>query len=99
MCATIDISKGAVQKSFTTRNRNQKDKMVVMRLVEGPFSHLEGSWRFDALGEKGCKVTLDLKFGFASRILSLVVGPVFTKIANTLVDSFQNRARDVYGQR
>ncbi len=97
--ATLGFAVGAAQKSFTTRNRHQENKMVVISLVEGPFRSLEGFWRFDSLGEQGCKVTLDLEFDFANRMLGLVVGPVFTQIANTLVGSFQRRAKDVYGKR
>jgi len=95
--ATIELSRGGVEKAFTTCNRNQKDKMIEMRLVEGPFKRLDGFWRFDALGEDGCKVSLDLEFEFSSRMLGMVVGPVFSQIANSLVDSFQQRAVDVYG--
>jgi ribosome-associated toxin RatA of RatAB toxin-antitoxin module len=31
--------------------------------------------------------------------VSLAVGPVFNQIANSLVDAFQKRAVEVYGQR
>lgn len=97
--ATIELSKGGVEKAFTTCNRNQKNKMIEMRLVEGPFKRLEGYWRFDALGDEGCKVSFDLEFEFASRMLDMVVGPVFSQIANSLVDSFHKRAVEVYGKR
>ncbi len=97
--ATIELSKGGVNKAFTTCNRIQRDKMIEMRLVEGPFRHLEGFWRFTPLGDDGCKVSLDMEFEFASRMLDLVVGPVFSQVANSLVDSFQKRAVDVYGKR
>ena len=70
-----------------------------MRLVEGPFRQLEGFWRFETLGEKGCKILLDLEFEFSNRILKLTVGPIFDQIANTLVDAFCKRAIDVYGKR
>ncbi len=96
--ATIELSKGGVDKAFTTCNRLQRNKMIQMRLVEGPFKHLEGFWRFDPLGEQGCKVSLDLEFEFSSRMLGMVVGPVFSQIANSLVDSFQKRAAAVYGR-
>ncbi len=97
--ATIALSKGGVDKSFTTCNRHQGHKMIEMRLIEGPFQRLEGFWRFDALGDDGCKVSLDLEFEFASRVLGLVVGPVFSQVANSLIDSFQQRAVAVYGKR
>lgn len=97
--ACIEMAKGSLQKSFTTHNRHQSNKMIEMRLIDGPFKRLEGYWRFDPLGDKACKVSLDLEFEFATRMLSLMVGPVFSQIANTLVDAFQQRAVQVYGKR
>lgn len=97
--ACIELSKGKVKKSFTTLNRVQKNKMIEMRLVNGPFKHLEGFWRFDALdGGKACKVSLDMEFEFSNKILSLTVGPVFNTISNSLVDAFVQRAEEVYGR-
>ncbi|MFQ5470821.1 MAG: type II toxin-antitoxin system RatA family toxin [Gammaproteobacteria bacterium] len=97
--ASVELSKGRLNKTFTTRNRLQKDKIIEMRLVEGPFNVLEGFWRFDSMGELGSKVTLDLEYDFSSKILKLTVGPVFNQIANTLVDAFCERAVVIYGKR
>lgn len=97
--AAIDISKAGLHKTFTTLNRLQKDKMIEMRLVDGPFRHLHGFWRFEPLGDRGCKVSLDLQFEFSSKILGLTVGPVFNQIGNTLVDAFCQRAEVVFGKR
>jgi len=98
--ASVEISKGSLNKSFATRNLLQKNKMIEMKLLEGPFKHLEGFWRFNPLKDPtACKVTLDLEFEFESKLVGLAVGPVFSKIANTLVDSFSKRAVDVYGER
>ena len=95
--ATIEISKGALQKSFTTVNRLQRNKMMEMRLVEGPFKRLDGFWRFDALRQDASKVTLDLDFEFAGQWMSRLAGPIFHQIANNLVDAFCRRANDLYG--
>jgi ribosome-associated toxin RatA of RatAB toxin-antitoxin module len=96
--ATVTLAKGSVEKSFTTCNRLQRNKMIEMRLVEGPFRHLEGYWRFDALDEgRATKVSLDLEFEFSSRLVALAIGPVFNQVANSLVDAFVARARALYG--
>jgi len=98
--ASIEIAKGALNKSFTTLNRLQKDKMIEMRLLEGPFKHLEGFWRFKPLNNnQACKISLDLSFEFESKILALAVGPVFNQIGNSMVDAFCKRAVEVYGER
>ena len=96
--ASIDIAYSGLHKSFTTRNRLQINKMIEMRLVEGPFRHLEGFWRFDALDENACKISLDLEFDFSSKLVSMAFGPVFSQIANSLVDAFTKRAVEKYGK-
>ena len=40
-----------------------------------------------------------MEYDFSSKMVSFAVGPVFNKIANTLVDAFQKRAVEVYGKR
>jgi len=103
--ASLELAKGAIQKSFTTLNRNQKNKMIEMRLVEGPFKQLEGFWRFNQLvnsredTQVACKVSLDLEYEFSNALLAMTVGPVFNQIANKLVDAFSQRAVTVYGKR
>lgn len=97
--ASIEFAVGGVTRSFTTRNRYQTNKMIEMHLVDGPFSQLDGFWRFDPLGKEGSKIALFLEYGFSSRVLGLMVGPIFGQIANTLVDSFQQRAVQIYGAR
>ena len=97
--ASLNLARGGIEKSFTTCNRLQKDKMIEVRLVEGPFRRLEGFWRFDAVGEQACKVSCDLDFEFSNKLVGIAMGPVFTQIANTLVDSFCKRAVAMYGQR
>ena len=98
MKASILISKAGIERSFTTVNRFQPGKMMEMKLLEGPFRHLEGFWRFYPLREDACKVALDLDFEFSSRVITLAFGKVFTQIANTLVDAFVRRADELYGK-
>ncbi len=95
--ATIEMAKGGLQKSFTTINRLQRNKMVEVRLLQGPFRRLDGFWLFDSLREDASKITLDLEFEIAGTIASRLMGPVFNEIANSLVDAFCGRAKDLYG--
>ena len=99
LLASIDIAKGPVRKRFTTRNTRHPDTRIDIRLAEGPFRHLQGHWHFRALGEAGCKVELDLDFELSSGLLRKLLGPIFAEIANTMVDAFCRRAREVYGPR
>lgn len=97
--AAITIAYKGVHKTFTTRNLLQQDKMMEMRLIEGPFRYLHGYWHFTPLAERGSKIALDLEFEVANRLLATVLTPVFTSIATDLVDGFGRRAHELYGAR
>lgn len=93
----LEIALGKLHKAFTTRNLLKKDAEIEMQLIEGPFKRLHGVWRFEPLGEEGSKVSLHLEFEFSNKLLSMTFGSVFGHIANSLVDSFTQRAQQVYG--
>lgn len=99
MLAEVEMAFGGIRKSFLTRNVLMKPDEMDIRLVRGPFSRLEGAWRFAQVAELGSRISLDLEFDFSNRLLEMAVGPVFITIANSLVDSFKKRAREVYGSR
>lgn len=94
--ATLEIAAAGMTKSFTTRNRMQLNKMIEIRLVEGPFSHLEGFWRFDPT-DSGSLISFDLEFEFSGKMLSMLLSPLFEQIADKMVDSFCERAEQLYG--
>jgi ribosome-associated toxin RatA of RatAB toxin-antitoxin module len=93
--ASLNFAQGALHKAFTTCNRLQENKMIEIRLLDGPFHNLEGFWRFETL-ESGCRVNLDLEFEFSNKLIGMMFGPVFNTAANTLVDVFCQRAKQVY---
>jgi ribosome-associated toxin RatA of RatAB toxin-antitoxin module len=108
MTARLTLSKGGVRHDFTTRNLHRPNEEVQVQLVDGPFSLLDGTWRFLPLGRSGtdpgeepraCRIEFDLRYAFASPALEAVVSPVFDRIANTFVDSFVQRAEQVHGIR
>lgn len=97
--ASLELSKGPVTKSFTTQNElSESQDSMTLDLVEGPFHHLQGRWGFQALGDDGCKVTLDMDFEFSNRLLAMTVGPMFNEMVNRLVNAFIERAPRIYGQ-
>lgn len=97
ICASLTLVKGGIQKTFTTCNHTQKDKMIEVRLLNGPFHHLEGFWQFEALADSSCRIIFNLEFEFSNKLLSLAFGPVFQQVTQTLVDAFSQRAEQVYG--
>lgn len=99
--ARLGLHYMGVRHAFTTRNDETPGEAIVVKLVDGPFSRLDGSWLFRALGPQAlaCKVEFELCYAFASKALETVVSPVFDRVANTFVDAFVKRAEVVHGPR
>jgi ribosome-associated toxin RatA of RatAB toxin-antitoxin module len=97
MRASLAVAKGGISQQFTTLNRLVPGTSIEMRLVKGPFSKLHGLWEFKSLGDKACKISLDMTFDYAGPLVKATLGPLFTLAANTLVDAFCQRAKQLYG--
>lgn len=97
MRARLTVSKAGLRQSFTTRNALVSGRQIDMRLEDGPFSDLHGTWDFKPLSEQACKISLDLRFEYSGPIIRATLGPLFNHAANTLVDAFSQRAKELYG--
>jgi ribosome-associated toxin RatA of RatAB toxin-antitoxin module len=102
MVAEIGMALGGFHKSFTTRNIHTPGRQVKLTLIDGPFKQLDGTWNFYPLPQDGnfdvlraCRVELTLNYSFES-MFGALVGPLFDKIAATLIDAFVQRAEKVY---
>jgi ribosome-associated toxin RatA of RatAB toxin-antitoxin module len=95
--ATVTIAKGSINKAFSTKNSLQQNELIEMHLLDGPFKKLHGFWRFEALRENASKISLELEFEFSNRLVGMAIGPIFNQVANSMVDSFVDRARSKYG--
>jgi ribosome-associated toxin RatA of RatAB toxin-antitoxin module len=97
--ATIGIRYLGVEQSFTTQNAKARPEHMTMRLVDGPFSALNGAWRFTPLSEDACKIEFSLDYTFSNRVVEQVIGPVMSMIAETFVDRFVARAEALEQRR
>ena len=100
--ARLHLHFAGLRHAFTTRNTQVVDESVTLALVDGPFSALDGEWRFvpiGAVGARACRIEFSLRYNFSNRALEAVLSPVFDRVANTFVDSFVQRAEQVYGSR
>ena len=97
MLASLEVAKGSIGQRFVTRNVLQPGQRIEMNLQEGPFTSLNGVWEFKALGDKACKISLDLTFDYAGPLVRATLGPLFNQAANTMVDAFCQRAKQLYG--
>lgn len=96
--AKMYIAYGKLEFSFTTRNENSPGEAINIELVDGPFSAFSGQWQFQQLGDSGCKTSLEMEFAFKRSFGSAVVSKVFEKIASSQLESFQQRAHQLFAQ-
>ena len=96
LCGRIEVSRLGITQAFTTCNSLDPPERMGIDLHEGPFRRLHGEWHFLPLREDACKVSLRLEFEFSGRLIDAAFGKVFHQVANSLVESFVKRAREVY---
>jgi ribosome-associated toxin RatA of RatAB toxin-antitoxin module len=95
--ARLDLARGGIKQSFSTRNRMQPAREITLELLDGPFDNFTGRWDFHALGDSACKMSLYLEFKFNSSLLGAAASRLFDKVTNNLVDAVSRRATQLYG--
>ncbi|CAK9885671.1 MAG: Ribosome association toxin RatA [Candidatus Erwinia impunctatus] len=96
MTAAVDVSKAGISKTFVTRNTLTENQRIQMQLVDGPFRKLSGGWVFTPLSDTACKVELTLDFEFTNMLVAMAFGRIFKELANSMVQAFIQRAKEVY---
>ena len=96
LLASMSMSRGGVTERFTTRNEFDRPAYMTMQLVEGPFRLLAGRWTFTPIGSAGTRVELEMRFEFASPVISVLFGKSFEQSCGQLIDAFIARARQMH---
>src|SRR5262249_17323704 len=63
--ATVHINYHGLKSHFTTENTKQFPTRMDIRLREGPFTRMDGCWRFTPLGDTACKIEFRLHYEFS----------------------------------
>lgn len=95
MVARLHLRKAGLSYQFVTRNQLQEPGLIELELEDGPFEHLRGRWLFTPLREDASKVEMQLDFAI-SGIKGKALGGLFSQVAGNMVDSFCQRAEQVY---
>ena len=97
MTAALQVSKAGLTKWFTTENTLEENQRVSLKLVDGPFKHLNGERQLTPLSPEACQISLHLDYEFSNRMFDMAFGKVFNGIANNMVQAFTQRAKQIYG--
>lgn len=92
VAALIKVNYHGVHFEFTTRNPKRRPEWMGVTLEHGPFRRFAGEWRLAPLGDLGCRIDFRLEYEFASTLMTRLAGPVFERIADTLVDALVGHA-------
>ncbi|MFK8016796.1 MAG: type II toxin-antitoxin system RatA family toxin [Gammaproteobacteria bacterium] len=95
LTATLLLSRAGVQSRFSTRNRSIEDRQIDIELLDGPFDHLRGRWKFEAL-EARTRVSLELRYQFSNPMFGFLFSGAVEDVASDLIKAFKRRADDVY---
>ncbi|MEI6413016.1 MAG: type II toxin-antitoxin system RatA family toxin [Pseudomonadota bacterium] len=98
-CVELEVMRLGIRQVFSTCNRMSPPFRIELALRQGPFSEFQGVWNFIPLRENACRIEFRLHFEFSNLLLDKAFGAVFQQIANTLVDAFCQRAREIHGHR
>ena len=62
--------------------------------VRGPFKSLVNKWKFRDLENGNCEVEFFLEFEFNSIFLTKMIGAIFEKAAEKMMNAFEERAKN-----
>jgi len=85
-----------VREKFTSRVTLQPSTRIDVVYLEGPFRHLENHWTFEPR-DGGCLIRFYIDFEFRSRMLRMVMEPLFHEAVRRMVAAFEARAGRLYG--
>ena len=94
--ADIIVGFSGINEKFTSRvNFDDKNKKIVVKYEDGPFKYLENHWFFECLDNK-TKVHFYIEFKFKSKILDIVLSPIFETVIKKMILAFEKRADELY---
>ena len=75
-----------------------RPERIDVKYANGPFKYLDNHWKFIP-EEGGAHTTIDfyVDFEFRSRLLQGLIGAVFNEAVHRMVQAFEKRAHQVYG--
>ena len=86
------VMAAGMRERLVTVNRGTRGEAIDMQLIEGPLRDFRGGWTFRAIGDVGCRVSLDVSFEFKSRLMKIAASSLLDRVADRLVDAFVERA-------
>lgn len=88
---------GPFAERFTTKTVLSPPAEILVTAIDGPLERLVLAWRFRALAERGCELTLDADLQLRSAILEALSRQRLGDGLAAVFAAFEDRARHLYG--
>ena len=92
MQARLDFNIKGLKTTFTTQNIIENNKIIQMKLVDGPFKYLNGEWKFTEIDNKTL-IELTINYEVQSKILDYTISRSLEKIMGYLVKAFVSESK------
>ena len=98
--ADLIISFKVFRERFGSRvTLKPEDHRIDVEYLEGPFKYLNNHWYFKPISDMACEVDFFVDFEFRSKTLQAIIGVVFGEAMRRIVRAFEDRAKELYGER
>ena len=97
-----DLEIGYKDLVYTYRSNvllNDKKLTIQVDFVQGPFKNLDNSWIFKKIDDQSCEIEFFIDFELNIGVLNLLISKFFDKAFKKMVNSFENRANQIYGSK
>lgn len=98
LVADLVIGFKMVREKFTSRVYLQRPDDIRVEYIEGPLRYLNNRWIFNEHPD-GVEIDFSVDFEFRSRVLQRLIGSLFNQAYRRMVNAFEQRAHDLYGDR
>ncbi len=95
--ADLVIGYKMVREKFTSRVTALRPDHIHVEYLDGPMKYLSNHWRFLPQEKGGCVIDFYIDFEFKNKIFQNLMGVFFDKLVRKMVESFEKRAKDLYG--
>ncbi len=86
-----------VYRSKVELNAPYKGNAVIkVALVSGPFQKLNNVWQLEKVENNKTRINFSIDFEFKSVLLDKMVGLVFGKACEKIINAFEDRAAELY---
>lgn len=70
---------------------------IYVEYLSGPMKYLSNHWKFTREEDGSCTIDFFVDFEFKNKVLQGIMGVFFNETVQRMVQAFENRAKELYG--